>query len=166
MASPPDVFDFSEVILNLDQPDNIGHPCWEWLLPSLNIVYIYKLFAKYNEIFFDGVLARRVEVVFEQNMERNAGQTIPPGKEQADQKIIIQLNEEMVPEMLRKEVIETLLASAMQSLIINENCRSHLKTNVNGCRYFSFTARNDSRIFDGDRKRRLKTAKFLSRYKF
>lgn len=98
--------DLSSVILDLDDPSNIGHPCWEYLDRNPNI---RKLFNTFNNLFFDRILCNRVDLKWCTSMSRRiAGETHPPSINKKDD-IRILLNPNLLEKRLRRENIEQLL---------------------------------------------------------
>lgn len=101
-------FDYSKVILDLDEITNVGHPCWELLQPTPDI---YHLFDEFNQRFFSGVLDLQVDIVWLRmsgEFKHTAGATYPQRKENHN-KILIELNEKMLGLQSRRESIEILL---------------------------------------------------------
>lgn len=101
-------FNYSEVILDLDEITNVGHPCWELLQPSPNV---YQLFDEFNQRFFTGILDFRVDIDWCPLRGHNkdcAGLTELPHKVR-NNKILITLNEKLLGLQSRRETIEILL---------------------------------------------------------
>lgn len=99
-------FDYSEVILDLDEITNIGHPCWEMLQPTPDV---YQLFDEFNQRFFTGVLDFHVDIAwkpFRGNNTLTAGLT---EIKNIRENILISLNETLLGWQSRRETIEILL---------------------------------------------------------
>lgn len=109
----PDFF----VILDLDLVENIGHPFWEFLDPNPDID---QLFNRFNKLFFDETFTdeQRNAVTLEWFNNRRgslAARTWPAKKTGP---IKIDFNERILSRVLRKEIIETLLVSRINKLIV------------------------------------------------
>lgn len=109
----PDFF----VILDLDLIENIAHPFWEFLDPNPDID---QLFNRFNELFFDGTFTdeQRNSVTlqwFNNTRGSLAARTWPAKKTQP---IKIDFNERILSRVLRKEIIETLIVSQINKLIV------------------------------------------------
>lgn len=104
MAAHPGSFDFSKIVLDLDQVSNIGHPCWEFLDPNPNIQHLFK---RFNDLFFYGTLHNRVDIKWLHFHDKCAGLTMPV--QPLGDKMHIYLNINVLKSRLRKEIIEQLL---------------------------------------------------------
>lgn len=132
----------SGVVLDLDLVSNVGHPCWEVLDPNPNII---KLFRKYNKLFFDNVLEYRADVgwaFLTDKEEYTAGLTKSPPRNRLYGKIQINLNENVLKNRSRRELVEILIVCIRLS---DQNpcfiCNStHTHTQI--------SAWNDSRLFE------------------
>lgn len=132
--------DLSKVILDLDEITNIGHPYWEFLDPNTSI---QELFEEFNQLFFDGILEFEVELDWSTSLKNHAGETHPAKSTQRG-RMSINLNEDILRNRIRREVIETLIVRNIIIQFNNLQFDRERKTLMN--RYF--TARNDSRILD------------------
>lgn len=138
--APEKSIDLSKVVLDLDEITNIGHPFWEFLDPNPSI---QDLFDEFNQLFFDGILEFEVELDWSTSLKDHAGETHPAKSTQRG-KISINLNEKILRNRIRREVIETLIVRIIIQFNNMQFDRRKRKTLMN--RYF--TARNDSRILD------------------
>lgn len=98
------------VILDLDSIENIAHPFWEILDPNPDI---YELFDRFNRLLFDGTFTDEHRKSVTLNWFKNArgqlaGETRPSNSKRP---IEIRMNERILKDVLRKEVIETLIVS-------------------------------------------------------
>lgn len=101
-------FDSSEIVLDLDDVSNTGHPILEILDPNPNVHQLHK---KYSKIFFDGLLDDDVDLKWVSKLSGScAACTYPYQKNvHGNSSIRIHLNEELMRKRLRREIIEILL---------------------------------------------------------
>lgn len=139
MAQAPDnSINLSEVILDLDEITNIAHPCWEYIQPNPSI---HELFDEYNQLFFDGILEFEVDIDWSSLENYNSGETVPAEKTKKGRRMTIVLNENILRNRMRHEIIETLIVRIIVQFN-NLPCTKKLNESI------FFIARNDSRILD------------------
>lgn len=102
------------VTLDLDSVENIGHPYWEVLDPT---PHPQQLFDRFNKLFFDGQFndeqRAKISLKWIEKRGEMAAQTWPANKRKP---IRIELNEKQLKQVLRKEIVETIIVSQIDKL--------------------------------------------------
>lgn len=97
------------ITIDLNEINNIGHPCWEFIDPNPNI---NQLFKRFHELFFNDAtdLSKHVQLEWRDSLKyrKSVGETYPPDHRSGN-KIQIHLNKVLLQNRLRKEIIEQLL---------------------------------------------------------
>lgn len=113
-ASHNESVDYSNVTLDLYEIKNIGHPLWEFYDVHPDIIH---LFNKFNDLFFNGILANRVDIEWMADLVGgSAGETYPADRLR-NNRISLRLNKNLLERCLRKDLIEIFLVSVTSNIV-------------------------------------------------